>query len=205
MDPQQQKANLVTDVEKTLDSIGNPKREADISISTVPGTFTPATNSLGSYLHLWNTRIESLSGFEARGIARVLPDERQPPSASAYLQMVLLWFSANITINNLVVGLYGPLLFELGFLDSSLCAVFGAALGAISTAYMSTWGAASGCRTLVRIILRVSEFVTDSCRGCNTLCYGILAVQDMCCTQCCPNGGLLHSYLYYRRTNSFSC
>lgn len=164
MDRQQQESDLVVDVEKTLDSVGNAKREAAISISTVPTTIPPASNSIGSRLHVWNTHIESLSGFEARGIARVLPDERQPPSAAAYLQMVLLWFSANITINNLVVGLYGPLLFELGFLDSSLCAVFGAALGAMSTAYMSTWGATSGCRTLVRIKIRACKFVTDSCQ-----------------------------------------
>ncbi|ORY09827.1 hypothetical protein BCR34DRAFT_602550 [Clohesyomyces aquaticus] len=114
-----------------------------------PPTHTSPSPTFLTYLLQWNTRIESLSGFEARGITRVPPSERQQPSGAAYLQMVLLWFSANITMNNLVVGLYGPLLFQLGFLDSSLCAVGGVALGAASTAYMSTWGAVSGCRTLV--------------------------------------------------------
>ncbi|KAF2182884.1 hypothetical protein K469DRAFT_740190 [Zopfia rhizophila CBS 207.26] len=100
-------------------------------------------------LKKWNTRIESLSGFEARGITRIPSDERQAPSKTGYLQMLLLWFSANITINNLAVGFTGPLLFQLGFLDSYTCSVFGAALGAVSTAYMATWGAQSGCRTMV--------------------------------------------------------
>lgn len=112
-------------------------------------TPTPTSPTLLSNIQRWNTRIESLSGFEARGISPVLPSERQRPSSAAYLQMMLLWFSANITVNNLVVGLYGPLLFQLGFLDASLCAVFGVALGAASTAYMGTWGAVSGCKTLV--------------------------------------------------------
>ncbi|OQO00304.1 hypothetical protein B0A48_14091 [Cryoendolithus antarcticus] len=97
----------------------------------------------------WNTRIESLAGFEARGMARVPDDERQAPSAMAMLQMLLLWFSANLTINNLAVGLLGPLVFSLGFRDSAMCAVVGIFLGAMSTAYMSTWGALSGNRTMV--------------------------------------------------------
>ena len=106
-------------------------------------------NPLRARLGQWNTRIESLSGFEARGIARVGPAERQPESRLADLQMLLLWFSANISVNNLTVGLLGPLLFGLGFVDSALCAVFGCALGAVGTAYMSIWGARSGCRTMV--------------------------------------------------------
>jgi hypothetical protein len=150
MDLQSQDPGIIADVEKTA---ANAKEETAISISDLSPTPTP--NRRTSWIYAWNTRIESLAGFEARGIARVLPDERQPPSSVAYLQMFLLWFSANITINNLVVGLYGPLLFQLGFLDSSLCAVFGAALGAVSTAYMGTWGAASGCRTMVRVLLPV--------------------------------------------------
>ncbi|KAF2118154.1 hypothetical protein BDV96DRAFT_684826 [Lophiotrema nucula] len=142
--PQPQSSSSNMDVEK----------QAAIQLSETASPVPTATSSqkptrLLTRLQEWNTRIESLSGFEARGITRVLPDERQQPSGAAYLQMVLLWFSANITVNNLVVGLYGPLLFQLGFLDSSLCAVFGVALGAASTAYMSTWGAVSGCRTLV--------------------------------------------------------
>ena len=90
-----------------------------------------------------------MAGFEARGLARVSPDERQAPSNMALLQMLLLWFSANLTINNLAVGLTGPLVFSLGFTDCVWCAIIGVLIGALSTAYMSTWGAVSGNRTMV--------------------------------------------------------
>ncbi|KAL9577155.1 MAG: hypothetical protein Q9203_007565 [Teloschistes exilis] len=100
-------------------------------------------------LSKWNQRIESLSGLEARGIARVLPSERHGHSVMGYIQMSLLWFSANISANNLAVGLLGPLLFGLGFLDSAMCSVFGILVGSAATAYMSIWGAQSGNRTMI--------------------------------------------------------
>ena len=102
-----------------------------------------------SKLRNFNQRIENLAGFEARGIARVPPEERIAPSTSNDMQVALLWLSANLSINNLAVGLFGPLVFGLGFLDSALLAVFGAFLGSCSTAYMSVWGAPSGNRTMV--------------------------------------------------------
>lgn len=116
-----------------------------------PPSSVPSTPALlvPSIFHRWNNRIENLADFEARGITRVPPDERQVPSVLGYIQMILLWFSANITINNLAVGLCGPLIFDLGFKDSALCAVFGTIAGTLPTAYMSIWGAASGNRTMV--------------------------------------------------------
>ncbi|KAF7375764.1 Permease for cytosine/purines, uracil, thiamine, allantoin-domain-containing protein [Mycena sanguinolenta] len=100
-------------------------------------------------LKKWNIAIESLSGFEARGISRVPPHERRPPSLWDDISVALLWFSANISVNNLAVGLFGPLVFGLGFVDSAMCAVFGGLLGSMSTAYMSIWGPQSGNRTMV--------------------------------------------------------
>lgn len=100
-------------------------------------------------LSKWNQRIEGLAGLEARGITRVLPEERQKASIIGYVQMAILWFSANVSANNLAVGTLGPLLFGLGFLDSAMCAVFGIMVGSAVTAYMSTWGAQSGNRTMV--------------------------------------------------------
>lgn len=78
-----------------------------------------------------------------------MPDERHAPSTFGYVQMALLWFSANISANNLAVGFLGPLVYQLSFLDAALCAVFGSLLGAIGTAYMGTWGPQSGNRTMV--------------------------------------------------------
>ncbi|KAL8826243.1 MAG: hypothetical protein Q9170_007474 [Blastenia crenularia] len=102
-------------------------------------------------LSKWNQRIENLAGLEARGITRVLPEERHEASLLGYIQMALLWFSANVSANNLAVGMLGPLLFNLGFLDSAMCSVFGILVGSVATAYMSIWGAQSGNRTMVRL------------------------------------------------------
>lgn len=124
--------------------------------------------STRSRLRKWNTRIESFSGFEQGDLTRITSDQRHAPSFVGYVQMLLLWLSANVSINNLAVGLLGPLLFELGFLDSSLCAVFGAALGAVSTAYMSIWGPQSGCRTMVNIIFPIPQ-----CAGSTWYCVTI--------------------------------
>ena len=104
----------------------------------------------------WNSKIESFAGLEARGITRVEPWERQEASLMGYVQMMLIWFSSNITANNLAVGLLGPLVYELSFLDSAFCAVFGALVGCLGTAYMSIWGAQSGNRTMVLFSLKVS-------------------------------------------------
>lgn len=93
--------------------------------------------------------IDGLAGFEARGIRRVTAEERQPASLASDLQVFLLWLSANLSLNNLGAGLLGPLVFGLGFKDSVICAVLGAFLGSLSTAYMCTWGPKSGNRTMV--------------------------------------------------------
>ena len=106
-----------------------------------------------SRLARWNARIEGLAGFEARGIARVPPEERQEGSIRGYAQMDLMWVSANVTANNLAIGLLGPLVFDLGFVDSVMMATFGALLGSAGTAYMSIWGAQSGNRTMVRLFV----------------------------------------------------
>ena len=63
--------------------------------------------------------------------------------------MGLLWFSTNITANNIAVGMLGPLDYGLSFTDSALCATLGALLGAAGAAYMGTWGPVSGNRTMV--------------------------------------------------------
>lgn len=100
-------------------------------------------------LSRWNRTIESLNGFEARGITRVPSNEREPPTLAAMVQIAIMWYSANITLNNLAVGFLGPLLFELGFLDSAFIVVFACFVGSIGPAYMATWGPLSGNRTMV--------------------------------------------------------
>jgi hypothetical protein len=147
------------DVEKTaeartcsyhLDSVSIKNERTSIVYKVQQQQHNPDSSSTWNKLRELNRRIEGLSGFEARGIARVLPEERNTPSLWDDVSVALLWFSANISANNLAVGLFGPLVFGLGFVDSALLAVFGALLGALSTAYMSIWGSQSGHRTMVR-------------------------------------------------------
>jgi hypothetical protein len=131
--------------------------KAPIEEKVVSSPESSTNSSKLPFLKRWNARIESLSGFEARGLGRVRETERYPSCNMRSLQMLLLWFSANLTINNLAVALTGPLLFGLGFIDCALCAIFGVTLGALSTAYMSTWGAASGNRTMVCFTIPLPE------------------------------------------------
>ncbi|KAI5365053.1 Putative purine-cytosine permease [Septoria linicola] len=86
---------------------------------------------------------------ETRGIDRVPPDQRQPGNFSAYVQMISLWLSANLTANHVALGLLGPSIYGLSFLDSALCATFGVMVGCACTGYMSTFGPQSGNRTMI--------------------------------------------------------
>ena len=110
----------------------------------------PSLSSTIGRLKSFNARIEHITGLETRGIARVPDSERHPASHASNLQMALLWFSVNITANNLVLGMLGPLVYGLGFVDSAMCVVFGALLGSAATAWIGTFGPRSGCRTMVR-------------------------------------------------------
>ena len=126
----------------------NTTRASDAS-SLGAHDIPPTPVLLTGRLKRWNDKIEGLAGLEARGITRVLPEEKHDISPIGYVQMWILWFSVNITVNNLAVGFLGPLVFSLGWVDSVLLTVFGCALGSVGTAYTSTFGAESGNRTLV--------------------------------------------------------
>ncbi|CAG8195610.1 unnamed protein product [Penicillium salamii] len=105
--------------------------------------------SRSNFVSRANDYLASLRLFESRGIERIPLEERHAVRATDYLQMTLLWFSTNITANNMAIGMLGPLGFSLGFVDSALCATFGALLGAAGVGYMGTFGPASGNRTMV--------------------------------------------------------
>ncbi|KAI7971838.1 hypothetical protein EIK77_000983 [Talaromyces pinophilus] len=117
-------------------------------LESQPSDAVKNTSSRGLLARL-NERIASVRFMEARGIERVPESERHSATAADYMQMGLLWFSTNITANNIAVGMLGPLDYGLSFTDSALCATFGALLGAAGAAYMGTWGPVSGNRTMV--------------------------------------------------------
>ncbi|KAG6015892.1 hypothetical protein E4U41_004547 [Claviceps citrina] len=129
----------------------SPPRSKPASVSRHDEQSSSAASASASeskMRHL-NARIENLAGFEARGISRVLPEERQARSAAGDVQLALMWYSANISLNNLAAAMLGPLTYQLGFLDCAVCAVLGAFVGSLTTAYMSIWGPQSGNRTMV--------------------------------------------------------
>lgn len=137
-------SHVPADIEKTAGiDISSKSTSSENVHEPIASTHVPPK------LSKWNRRIESLAGLEARGITRVLPEERHEASVVGYVQMAILWFSANVSANNLAVGMLGPLLFKLGFLDSAMCAVFGIMVGSAVTAYTSIWGSQSGNRTMV--------------------------------------------------------
>ena len=140
-------ANLHADPEKALEE----KVVEDIHISSDSSSSHDVLPlHIPETVSRWHKTIESIRGLEARGISRVSPSERQAPSLANDIQIVLLWYSANITANNLGVGFLGPLLFDLGFLDSALLVVFGCLVGSLGPAYTAIWGPQSGHRTMVR-------------------------------------------------------
>ncbi|GAB1738395.1 hypothetical protein NU219Hw_g3204t1 [Hortaea werneckii] len=110
-----------------------------------------AQTSSGWWRRRWRSVERTLVRYnlEARGIQRVLPDERHDMRQLGYIQIAILWFSVNLTANNLTLGMLGPAVYYLPFLDSCLCAVFGAIVGSLPVAYIATFGPRSGNRTMV--------------------------------------------------------
>ena len=109
----------------------------------------PSPSNHDNVFQRLNEKILSIRYLEKRGLERVPESERHEITASKYVQVTLLWFSTNITANNIAVGMLGPLAYDLGFTDSALCAAFGAVLGSAGAAYMSAFGPESGNRTMV--------------------------------------------------------
>ena len=142
---------MVLDLEKNAVEV-----KADATGSTSSNDVDAAPIAVPSKLRQLNEKIESMAGLEARGIRRVEPEERHDITPLGYAQMAIMWFSANITANNLAVGTLGPITFHLGFVDSAMMIVFGCFVGACFTAYTSTWGPQSGNRTMVSPLTRRS-------------------------------------------------
>lgn len=94
----------------------------------------------------WTKRI---NGLETRGIEPVSPSERQEPTPWSLLEMLLMWFSMGMVVNNIIVGTLGTLVMKLGYKDAVICAICGNVFGNVALGFMSTFGPKSGHRTLV--------------------------------------------------------
>ncbi|KAH6669548.1 permease for cytosine/purines, uracil, thiamine, allantoin-domain-containing protein [Halenospora varia] len=97
----------------------------------------------------WAYRLEHMLGFEARGIHRVSEEEQTKKTTLGFLRIVMMWFSINAAAQNITLGSIGSSVFGLGFVDATLCSVFGAIAGTIPVAFTAGWGPLSGNRTMV--------------------------------------------------------
>lgn len=154
MESQQHVAKVIEHSEKG--HVGGPLSElpgdAHDSAAAAPGHNSYITERLGGYMKRFEQQLVEYN-IEARGIQRVEEHERQALTWIAYLQVFLLWVSINLAANNITLGMLGPTVYGLSFLDASLCSVFGAVVGSLVAAWAATWGPISGNRTLVRQIL----------------------------------------------------
>lgn len=87
--------------------------------------------------------------LETRGLQRVTPQETHPVTWLSYAQAFMLWIGINLAANNITLGMLGPAVYYLSFKDAALCAVFGAIVGSLPVAYISSLGAVSGNRTMI--------------------------------------------------------
>lgn len=122
-------------------TISNNIRDCNLALSAVTPSLAPRTSRFGKFV--------PPDLLESRGIERVLPFERHPLTWYSYLQAFVLWVSINLAAVNITLGMLASTVFGLGFMDASLCAVFGSALGSCAVSYIATWGPKGGVRTMV--------------------------------------------------------
>lgn len=137
---------------KEFQATERPSHDQDHEEGTGPGVATGShtPSRLARYAKKFEQRLVEYN-LEARGIERVRDDERMKKlSWVSYLQAFLLWVSINLAANNITLGMLGPVVYGLSFLDAALCGVFGALVGALVASWMATWGPVSGIRTMVR-------------------------------------------------------
>jgi hypothetical protein len=130
-------------------------------------------------------RIERFLGLEARGIHRVKKNEQTPKTTLRWIHIVVLWFSINTASQNIILASIGQGVYGLGFLDATLCSVFGGILGSIPVAYTATWGPWSGNRTMVFSLesKKAADLDADSLLDLCSVLNGLVACQDLRSTQ----------------------
>jgi len=140
-------AAATTDEKSVRTSVPNPALLPTSSADLQPDTQL----AIGKWQARWKSLEKKLMVYnlESRGIQRVEPHERHDLRSLGYTQIAMLWVSINLAANNITLGMLGPAIFGLGFLDSCLCAVFGMLVGCLPVAYIATIGPKSGNRTMI--------------------------------------------------------
>jgi hypothetical protein len=138
--------------EKAIPTIFAPNADESSQLPTINDAARSNEDSrLGAFSATWKSFEKQLIAYnlEARGIQRVESDERQDLRLLGYSQVAIMWFSVNLAANNITLGMLGPAVFALGFLDSCLLSVFGALVGSLVVSYVATYGPKGGIRTMI--------------------------------------------------------
>ncbi|KAJ6105117.1 hypothetical protein N7523_010191 [Penicillium sp. IBT 18751x] len=159
----------------------HPRYEAHFDpLSTAEAGDITAYIQPESQMQRWVNKIESLAGIESGGIERV-PDsiKTETTTTGDYVRMCLVWLSANLTANNMMIGMLGPLNFGLGLRDSMFLATFGSLMGGAGSSYIASFGPASGNCTLVIARYMMGWIPSRLCVALNfviMLGYGIIDI-----------------------------
>ena len=147
--------------EKDLEKLGDVEAPECTSIPSLSleSTRGRVSRSWKSRLTQWNAKIENLPVLEARSIKRVLPEEQYKKGTRAYVQMIALWFSINLSATNIVTGLLGLLLFGVGGTDCAWIVILANTIASLEPAYISGFGPLSGNRTMARRTSRRSFLI----------------------------------------------
>ncbi|GJJ09156.1 hypothetical protein Clacol_003378 [Clathrus columnatus] len=108
-----------------------------------------ASNSTGILGRMWAV-VKAIDkyGIEVRGIERVLPQEKVPPTSRDWWDNLWLWLAANCTISSLALGTLGPSTFGLSGKVSILAVIFFNLLSTFPVAFFSVFGAKLGLRQM---------------------------------------------------------
>jgi len=89
------------------------------------------------------------TGLESSNLGRVEEDSRDEAHSMSSMHVAVIWISCNLTAENIILGMLGPLQYDLSFFESALCGISGAIIGSIAVAYVATFGPKSGHRTMI--------------------------------------------------------
>ncbi|THV65051.1 hypothetical protein D6D28_09399 [Aureobasidium pullulans] len=89
------------------------------------------------------------TGLESSNLGRVEEDSRDEAHSMSSMHVAVIWISCNLTAENIILGMLGPLQYDLSFFESAICGISGAIIGSIAVAYVATFGPKSGHRTMI--------------------------------------------------------
>jgi purine-cytosine permease-like protein len=115
-------------------------------------------------------RLVTRFGVEARGIERVLEDERTDTST---FKIGTMWCAAKMVVSSFAIGVLAIPLFQLGFADSILTVLFINLLGVTPVCFFSTFGPKTGMRQMI-----LSRFYFG-CYGVKLSKFSVLTDQIM--------------------------